>query len=357
MKLQDEIDKEYPPTHTFSVSTLEPTKVLQQRVSIIEKYFPDFFKGERLLDIGCSFGYFSLSNSSNFKEIVGIDNNKRSIEICNELNKSKNTEFVNTSFRNFTTDKQFDKIFLGNVHHHIFKEINGHEWISKLAAISSNEVLIEGPVSIECPDFSDFPEHFNKFLVEMNKYFEMPKVISTVDYTPKRFFTYWKRKPFEKVDFKTIEKKYKKDAFVDNNKVDIFLASTSPISNGLVDFKSNGWLEKFETFEIYKYFENEEELFKLHCDHQVYLSKLGYFDMDSATINFFKNNKLFDKSGIIPISEIRELSIHGYFKLLNQSYETISSIIQDKIKIALKTKDSIKIEEVFRWAKSQINGV
>lgn len=355
MELQKEIDNTYPPTHTFLVKTLEPTSILKERMYFINQYFPDFFKGDKLLDLGCSKGFFSLSNSSNFKKILGVDFDKRFIEICNEL-KKPNTRFVHTSFKNFTSNHQFDRIYIGNAHHHFFKEINGHEWIVKLASVSSDLVLIEGPISTECPDICDFPEHFNKFMEEMDNHFNLLKMYPTVSYTPGRFFMLWKKK---KLNFigdskRVIEKFYKKDLYKDNNKVSVYIASNSPISNGLIEFTDDGWLEEFNESPLYLYFENENEIFKLHCDHQIFLSRIGYYDMDSATINFFKsNNQLFDKSEVMPISDIKKHHIDGYFKLLNQSYKTISNEIQEKIRLAFISKDPIKIEEVFKWAKNQ----
>ena len=354
MRIQDEINNEYPPTHTFIIKDLVPTIILKERINLINRYFPGFFKGERFLDIGCSFGFFSLSNSSNFKKIIGIDINQKSIKICNLLKIKENINFFPVSFRNFIIDKQFDKIFLGNGPHHLFKEINGHEWIIKLAALSSNEVLIEGPINTECLDIKDFPKEFNNFMNQMDKYFKLIKMYPSVSYTPNRFLMLWKKKEV-KLKPRNFKKYYKNDIYTTNDRVTLFIASSSPVSNGLTGFFGNGWLEEFSNSDIYKYNENEKELFKLHCDNEIYLAKLGYWDMDSATINFFKeNNKLFDKSAIIPISIIDLKYILGYQKLLRQSYKTIPLIVQTKIETALFSKDPNKIMEAFIWAKKQV---
>jgi len=134
MGLQNKINVDYPPTHTFNIERMEPTKVLKKRIDLLNEHFDSFFRGERFLDIGCNKGFLSFHTSKNFKEIVGVDNSKKDIDVCNEIKEIKgikNIDFISSSFRNFTSEKTFDRIFLGNVHHHIFREIEGHEWIAK----------------------------------------------------------------------------------------------------------------------------------------------------------------------------------------------------------------------------------
>ena len=177
-------------------------------------------------------------------------------------------------------------------------------------------------------------------------------------YSPDRFMALWKRKEFEITEYpegQYIKKSFRKNEYVNNNQVSIFVASTSPISNGLVGLGSSYWYETRDRSPLYRYFENENELFKKHLDHEIYLSKLGYFDIDSATINFFKtSNTMFDKSAVIPVAHVKQVQVDAYFKLLNQSYKTISTPVQEVTREALLTSNPVEYEKAFTWAKSQI---
>ena len=119
----------------------------------------------------------------------------------------------------------------------------------------------------------------------------------------------------------------------------------------------------YDTNEIYKYKENQKELFKLICDHTIFLSRIGYFDGDCATINFFKHsNKLFDKGFVYPI-EIIDESIYknfqgrdkgSYFIYLENSYDIIKENSKKNIYRALESKNSHFIEQTFREIKDSL---
>ena len=357
--LQHYVSSEYPPTHAFNTQTMKPAGILSERQSIIDRNFSSFFTGKRLLDIGCSKGYFSITNAKNFREVVGIDKDSDAIYACNrlkEIHGVNNVKFRNMSFREFHDSETYDRIFIGNTHHHIFSEINGHEWINKLAALSSDLVLIEGPYNTACPDINSYPLRFNDFMGWMADHFIMKNIIPTVSYTPGRYFMLWKRRKLKlDPDKRYIKKLFKHDRYVSNNMVDIFIASTSPISNGLSAFGSDGWYEEYDGSGLYVYFENERELFKLHCMHQRYLLKLGYIDIDSATINYFKpSNTMFDKSGVVPFLKFGKKHINRYFRLLNQSYRTIPDSVQKTIREFMERKDMNKLAGAYLWAEKEI---
>ncbi len=398
-------DLKYPPTHTYKYLDLKPTGVLKQRWKVIQDIIkdikPNYFSSleDRFLDIGCNKGFFSLYAEQIFPEVVGIDNDKRFIDLCNTLKTKNNTQFINTTFRDFTPKVQFDRIFIGNVHHYLFVESNGWDWVRKLATItkSGGQVLIEGPVDMECKDMERvIPENlrdkFNlkTFLEIITNYFELCIITPSIDYTPERYIMLFVRKrslmdnkyeysnlpickPIRMLEddgakvFLTrdnmIAKVYdisRSDKDEDYFKMKIDIARMSPISNNIVGSiydkdKFVGWLEKPIKSKPFRYFENEIKCFKAHCRHQIFLLRLGYFDGDSATINFVEEDgelQTFDKNGVNSIKILNknywDTKTGSYPKMLRQSYHLIPEDIIEKICNALSTKDSCKIEKVYQ---------
>jgi len=332
------VDKSYPPTHEG--------ELLEKRIRLIEENFPNFFRGNRFLDIGCNKGAFSELAKPHFKEVVSIDKEDYGYGRI-------------ISFRDFYDSKQFDRIFLGNINHHLFNEIKSWAWIGKLAALSIDQVLVEGPVSTKCEDVrriipQQFHAEFDKFLDKMSEYFELIKCVPSIDYTPDRYVMLFKRR-FKEYSGTLIYKRFKKDNYIDNNIVDILVAASSPFETPVVSWDDRGWYEPRMNFATYGYFENEGVLFKIWCKHNLFLSKLGYIDFDPATINFFKPCNLhFDKSACMPILKISEGHADMFERLLTQSYRTIPESIIKKIKSAMVSRDSRRLEEVWneiveRW--------
>ena len=389
----------YPSTHQYNLDGLETLGTLRNRRAVLKEIAPNFFHGENFLDIGCNKGFFSLLAAESFDRVQCIDTDEKFIKLCRFL-KQPNMDVFHTSFRDFIPQLEFDKVFIGNVHHYIFKECRGWEWIYKLAAISTNKVLIEGPVDMNCKDMvSVIPKDlelkftFEKFMQVMGIFFTLEQKVLSV--SPGRWVMLFKRKPDKfnnriKLNNLPIIKLLKEDKysiiFITNTKgqrviakihknpicdlrMKINIARLSPISNGSIgsiykDKTFVGWLEKYEESNLYKYKENQVELFKLICKHTIFLAKLGYFDSDCATINFFKrNNKMFDKGFIIPIKMIKEDVYNNYtnrckrgyyFIQLNQSYDIISKDMQEDIYKAIKSIDPYIIETTFSKIRSQL---
>ena len=66
------------------------------------------------LDIGSNCGFFSLYVSKFVKQIDGVEINPYLINIANDVKqytKSLNSNFFNSSFENFFTEKKYDVIF------------------------------------------------------------------------------------------------------------------------------------------------------------------------------------------------------------------------------------------------------
>lgn len=375
------VDKSYPPTHQYSSFTMKPKGPLKERVEIINSQFPYFFSGKRLLDVASNWGYFCFSNHCDFDEIVGIDINKNCTDYCNEHNKYAHIHFHHSSFRDYSSPIGFDKIFVGNVAHHLFMVTKDWSWIPKLHALSNGKVLVEGAQTTACKDIrelvpTELHGKFNEFQNEMAKYFKLTKVVKTTSYTPDRYLMLYDKIAPEKVklkdlkvkkvysnqDFKVFETQCGMVAkvFMRNSKamqiwnglVRVRLACNSPVTNGMaaeiyVGDKMVGWLENKLKGDTYRYFENERFLWNKICKHNIYLSKNGYVDLDTATINFNKKtNLLFDKSCVFPINKLTDESINIMKLLFNQSYKSIGTI--DNVVAALKTKNSATVEETFR---------
>lgn len=374
-----------PPTHEYNFFTMHPKGPLKERQEIIDEEFPYFFSGDELLDVACNIGYFSFYNKKKFKLIIGIDINKECIDYCNSHNKNAHMTFVHSSFRDFSSPFGFEKIFIGNAAHHIFLATKDWSWLAKLHALSNGYVLIEGAPNTNCQDIRELipPEYhavYNMFMNEISKYFTLEKQIATTNYTPDRYFMLFKKRqvpqyqlrdlPIKKIlhlqDFKTYKSK-------DNLIVKVFqrnpnalqlwngfirirLACNSSITNGMngevyVGHKLIGWTEKKLSGKTFRYFENETELWNKICDHNIFLSKNGYVDLDSATINFDKSTHLlFDKSCVFPIKHLGEESVNLYEILYNQSYRRRGSFIRN-IMDAILSKDSFKVEKSFTEAK------
>ncbi len=392
IKLQSIIDSlSYPPTHEYNVKDLKPKGELKIRLAQMKTVAPNFFEGDNFLDIGCNKGFFSLLASKNFIHVKSIEPDKKYTDLC-QLLKQPNMKVECTSFRNFIPEKEFDKILIGNAHHYLFKECGGWEWIYKLAAISRGEVMIEGPVDMNCKDMDKaIPKNlqeyftFENFLKVMNRFFNLERKIQSE--IPGRYIMLFKRKPdeFDKAYqfFELPVSKVLKDnkgstvflterngkklvAKIEKNPKDILririnIARLSPVSNGAIGsiYQENrfiGWLEEFRKDETYQYKENQIELFKLICEHNIFLSKLGFFDYDCATINFFKkDSKLFDKDAVLPITAMNEAITDkfpgydkgSYFLILETSFDIFNEKIKKQIYKALKSKDSKIIEAAF----------
>lgn len=362
--MQRQVDDAYPPTHTYRIGwPPTPTGVLAERAAIIAREFPQFFYGERLLDVGCSKGFFAFAHAHEFGEVIGVDADADAIALCRGLRVhcGQRPQFLNIGFRDYFSAQRFDRILIGNGPHHLYREIGGHEWINKLAALSSGLVLTEGPVDITCPDLVKQPDtykaDYNHFGSMMWRHFDLLKRVPSVSYSPGRHMMLWRRKRLApEATGPFFAKQFRHDEYTDNNEVDVFVASTSPISNGMVRFVEGGWQEMRDDAKPFRYFENERQLFALHCGHQVYLAKLGYVDIDPATINFFRGSLWhFDKSCVMPIRRMRARHAAAYTRLLAQSYRDPNITgIAERLHAALSSGIATDIGKVFAWAQSQL---
>ena len=381
MNIQKMIDDiAYPPTMKYNYATKEPENILKARMEVINKVAPNFFSGDNFLDIGCNKGFCSLIG--NFKYIEGLDIEQRFIDVCRAVR--PDGKFTLSTFRDYETDEVFDKIFIGNTMHYLFVETKGWDFIKKLAVYSNGELLIEAPTGMECKDMEacipqELRHLFNEkeFMKEITKYFTLVNKEPSADYTPDRYVMLFKRKDDEHNTIYEVPKNcgvlkedknssvLTKDGLVykvfhnadKSLRNRIYIGAMSPISNGLKGFIKDGdlvvgWVEDRSYSSIYLYCENEKELFKLICEHNIFLNKLGYVDLDCATINFFKeDNKMFDKGLNYHTSKINSDDINStstnYKIHFNNSYRRLPKNYPDRIIDTLETRDNLKLENLF----------
>src|SRR3990167_1582002 len=345
--MQNRIDSiSYPCTHEYNLENLEPKGHLKKRVELIPE---NFFTGDNFLDIGVNKGFFSLLAQRNNMRVDAIDIIPQYVELCNDL--GINT--VLTSFRDFNPDKKYDRIMLGNVMHYMFRECNGYEFISKLAAISKGLVLIEAPLGLECSDLNGF---FDK---EVN-YPSPDRYIMIFDRKKTNITQLGEIGSKKRIKSDESSRVYKSDNSIikllsnptEKDEIRIVIASLSPISNGLTslvydDGKFVGWTEEYNKKKILEYKERQKEVFEKVYIHNIFLAKLGYTDVDNSMINFFDDLILFDKGGVYHIQDVKKqlLEVDGNFTIMtNNSYDNIDV---DRILKTLKTGDSKQIEVLY----------
>ncbi len=106
-----------------------------------------------------------------------------------------------------------------------------------------------------------------------------------------------------------------------------------------------GWVERYiPDLAPFVYFQNQHEVFTRHCKHQAELIEMGFYDIDSATINWAEIDGryfTFDKDGVFPLSrKFRKLNFDvtngGYFRLLDNSYSIVNSKVRYIISSAMQ---------------------
>lgn len=154
MSIQKQIDDiEYPPTHTYRIDTLHPGPVLAERLAIIERLCPDLFDGNSFLDVGANKGYFSLRACEKAKTVIAIEPDPDCAALLRKIS-PHNMRVFEGSFGAFRDPMMFDRIFIGNGPHYLFRESCGWDWVRRLAALSNGKVVLEGPKDMACEDMT-----------------------------------------------------------------------------------------------------------------------------------------------------------------------------------------------------------
>lgn len=135
-----------------------------------------------------------------------------------------------------------------------------------------------------------------------------------------------------------------------------------------------GWAERYlPGLAPFRYFENEREVFAAHCERQCHLARRGYFDLDSATINYARRASgevfTFDKDAVFRIGDLApceeafeaqgewpfwKLDGGSYFVLLRQSYRGVPADLERDISAAFASGDPDCIVATFATAPTRM---
>ena len=193
--MQSVIDSiDYPPTHTYQLNPLKPTGILAERVAVIERIAPELFEGESFLDVGANKGYFSLRAAGGCTTVTAIEPDPECVGLLREI--SSKMDLFHGTFGQFSapTLGNFDRIFIGNGPHYLFREAGGWGWVHKLAELATDLVVIEGPTGMNCQDMhkcipADLQSEFNRgaMTAAMGLYFDLEERVPSPSYTPDRY--------------------------------------------------------------------------------------------------------------------------------------------------------------------------
>ena len=152
-----------------------------------------------VLDIGSNCGFFSLYVSKFVKQIDGVEINPYLINIANDVKqyiKSLNSNFFNSSFENFNTEKKYDVIFSLANDSTIDKntKFNFYEYLDKiLDLLQKDGLLIFESQAIDVLRKSQFDE---KFEILKSHFNILKNTMVNSEYpvnVPQRFFLVLKR--------------------------------------------------------------------------------------------------------------------------------------------------------------------
>lgn len=116
----------YQPLYNFPLfKQKKPQRLCIDRADAIHRQIEGWGQGGRILDIGCSLGYFSHYFAERGYKVTGVDYDKKNIDICTLL-KRVNNNSTNFSVSEFSEEfihqikpGQFDIVFIFSVIHHI----------------------------------------------------------------------------------------------------------------------------------------------------------------------------------------------------------------------------------------------
>lgn len=145
----------------FTFDALEkPVGRMEQKFNALASVLPDF-KGKKVLDIGCDFGYWSFLAASRGAEVIGLDRSRDvrgvgPVDIPALNNEAAIEQGLNARFLSYEAGFQFhqlghyDVALMMSLYHHIYHNTGGdHESIWYWLWTLADEVIWENPTEAD----------------------------------------------------------------------------------------------------------------------------------------------------------------------------------------------------------------
>jgi len=157
--------------------SLTPNNLALHKLKFMEDTFMKDLDGKRVLDVGCSFGYFCIeAKRRGAKYVLGIDQSSEYICLAKKIAKFVDEE-IDYEPRKFSSwlglHKPFDVIILCSVYHYMFGTYGDHDFIFKTLAEIGKSIFWENPHDMQDESCK---EYFDNHLPAFEK----------LEYTPKK---------------------------------------------------------------------------------------------------------------------------------------------------------------------------
>ncbi len=190
------LELNYPDNHRFDVETLKPTGIMTERINLLKINASQMFEAhDTFLDIGSNKGLICFLLHDRYRLLTGYEPAREICNFADDVRKSKNINnivFVNKSFEFIDPDLKYDVVYVGNVHHYLFRnDIRAGNkpftFLKKLKRITGKYLILDG-----CFEHSDFA------MLGMAKDEKWSKAIRS-KYTQKSFDK--ALRPFKRISF------------------------------------------------------------------------------------------------------------------------------------------------------------
>ena len=359
MTLQTKLnDLKYPPTQIYELEGLKPDEFLKKRLDGIDKLAPEFFKGNDFLDIGIGKGFFTFYASKKFKQCTGIEPELKSFNLCKEIKDHlglKNVLLQNCSFQHFCPAKLYDRVFIGNCMHYLYKgrlakKKEGWTWVNKIASlmVSGGILIIEAPLdgkeNSDIKYLADDPEYTKEYFTKIfSQFFDILEIVNSP--SKYRYMIKLIRKsnplqniyPYENLKkVKSLDPRPDRETFITSEGDVCKIFSTQPSYRFLVQTAAVSYLptraklkgivlKEGMTVGIIQEYLGEKKSREVNKSWDLYqkdqemLLQLGCVDVDWGIVNII-SNKIVDVGSICPLSCLIERSRTAFARNIRRDY-------------------------------------